>query len=125
MAKILVDTDILIDFTKGHDDKLGRLLGKTELVLSPINVAEFLNNRELDSEAKKINAHDFLKLFNIVNMDREIGEKAGELLRLKKVEYLGDAIVAATCVVEKIELLTRNKRHFEKVPGLLDSSLWE
>lgn len=52
-----------------------------------------------------------------IPIDRAIAERAG---RLRRVSGLGtpDALIAAAALERGLELVTRNRRHFEGVPGL-------
>lgn len=124
MTKIFVDTDVLIDYSKGHDRHLEKLLneqiqGNFELFINPIVVAEFLTDRNLKDNKKKLTkALEFLNLFSIRDIGRKIGTTAGELLREEKTSFIGDALIAATCINSKLQLATNNKRHFSKIPGL-------
>ena len=124
MKRILVDTDVLIDFTKGYSQILAALLAQQsqnilELHVTPVNIAEFFDNKELTQETKRNKAMEFLAFFRVCEITKPIGVYAGELLRTKKVSFLGDALIAAACVVGGFSLLTRNRRHFVPVPGLL------
>ena len=122
--RVLVDTNVLIDYTKGVvglflDLKKDIESSKAEAVICPVNVAEFLNDKYLLDNPKKLaEARRFLRLFGVVDIDSGVGEEAGRLLRFGVVGYLGDALIAATCLHYDLVLLTRNKKHFEKVKGL-------
>ena len=123
MKKILVDTDILIDFSKGFSQSLEKLLrqqstGQAELFVSPVNIAEYFTDKNLNNATQFSQATEFMGLFSIREITKKIGLIAGELLRQKKIEFLGDALVAATCLSEKLQLATRNHKHFSKVEGL-------
>lgn len=125
MAKkrILIDTDVLIDYSKGFSDRLEKLLqasqtGEMDLSISPVNIAEFLNNKDLKSESIREKGKAFLKLFRVEPLDRETGERAGDLLRQGKAMYLGDALIAAACLQKNLLLMTRNKKHFLDVKDL-------
>ena len=117
---LLVDTNVLIDFSKGQSQLLGKYLTAEEwqLVINPVIVAEFLNDKWLISRSKQKKAEEFISLFKCVGINKEEGIKTGELIRSGQVDYLGDALIAATCLTEKIPLLTRNQKHFKKVKGL-------
>jgi tRNA(fMet)-specific endonuclease VapC len=120
--KILIDTDILIDFTKGHGRELENLLGeqetgKTQLFISPINVAEFLNDTQLTG-ARLNQALEFLEWFNVTEITKTTGIKVGEILRERKINFIGDALVAAVCLENNLALVSRNKKHFGKIRGL-------
>lgn len=120
MNEIFVDTDILIDYSKGKSKFLGTLLakqekGEVELFINPIVIAEFLTDRALVSKAKLALAQEFLALFSLKEITKQIGFVAGELLRNGMVDYLGDAMIAATCVAHGLRLATRNAKHFRTV----------
>lgn len=118
--RLLIDTNILIDYSKGYSRLLEKYSSNQEwqLALNPVIVAEFVNDRFLKSLIKQKQAQEFLNLFGHIDLTKAIGLKTGELIRIGQVDYLGDALVAATCLVEKIPLLTRNQKHFKKVKKL-------
>lgn len=121
--RVLADTNVLIDYTKGVEGLFLGLLeeaekGTVEVVISPVNVAEFLNDKYLNSPQKLEVAKLFLDRFATVEVDREIGEVAGQLMRSNMVGYLGDALIAATCLSRQMVLLTRNRKHFVKIKEL-------
>lgn len=117
---LLVDTNILIDFSKGQSQLLGKYLTAEEwqLVINPVIVAEFLNDKWLINRTKQKKAEEFISLFKCVGINKEEGIKTGELIRSGQADYLGDALIAATCLTGKMPLLTRNQKHFKKVKGL-------
>jgi predicted nucleic acid-binding protein len=120
MKNILVDTNILIDFSKGKGELLESYLkgNKGELWVNPIIVAEFLNDKWLTNKKKQKQAEKFIRLFKCKSIDIQEGIKTGELIRLGQIDYLADGIIAASCLENKMALLTRNKKHFLKVKGL-------
>jgi len=120
MKQLLVDTNILIDFSKGHSRLLGEYLAAKEwqLMVNPVIVAEFVNDQRLITAVKRKKAKEFIGLFNHIDLNKAIGFRAGELIRSGQVDYLGDALIAATCLMGKTSLLTSNKKHFKKVKGL-------
>lgn len=123
MIKVLVDTDVLIDYSKGHDQLLGVLLEKQddnelELWINPIILAEFFNDIHLRKKDILEKAMEFISLFRVVEIGKKIGLLAGEILREEKAHFLGDALIAATCISEKLLLATGNKKHFSKISKL-------
>lgn len=123
MTKILVDTDILIDYTKGYDLALRTLLekqakGKVTLFVNSVVLAEFFSNGSLSNRKKYDKAVEFFGLFGFVEINKKAGLLAGELLREKKANFLGDALISATCLLEGMSLASRNKKHFAKIPNL-------
>lgn len=124
MKQVLVDTDVIIDYTKGKDDALARLFelqskGEIELYITPVNIAEFLNDTALKNLEKQNKAQDFLRLFSVCDLTSVIGVVAGGYLQKKTISYLGDALIAAACTEHRLVLMTRNRRHFSFVSGLI------
>ncbi|MBI5620619.1 PIN domain-containing protein [Candidatus Gottesmanbacteria bacterium] len=124
MTSIFVDTDIIIDYSKGHSRFLETLLagqerGDMELFINPVVVAEFMTDRSLRDEKKRSQAAEFLQFFSLKDVTKFIGVLAGELLREGQTAFLGDAMIAATCVINKFQLATRNIKHFKTVPSLV------
>lgn len=124
MMNIFIDTDILIDFSFDKDEILEPLFAKQkrgELVLkiNPVVMAEFLADRLLSgSKQKEEKACQFLQFFEIVEITAKTGILAGRFLREGKIQFLGDALIAATCIIQNLQLATRNKKHYQKVSGL-------
>lgn len=123
MLKILVDTDVLIDYSKGYAGTLEELFesqakAQAELFINPVVIVEFYTDQKLKNKHRREKAGEFLRFFKVVNISGKIGSLAGELLRENRVSFLGDALIAATAITEKLKLATRNKKHFQNVPDL-------
>jgi predicted nucleic acid-binding protein len=121
--KIFVDTNIIIDFTKGYTKVLKALFekkvkGKVEIYINPIIVAEFLNDQSLKNKKTKTKALEFLMFFEILPITKETGIIASNLLREDKVSFLADAFIAASCLQHKLLLATNNKKDFQKIKEL-------
>lgn len=117
MKSVLIDSDILIEVSRGRDvgilkkwDDLGR--SDTVLMCSPVTVAELWHGAR-PQEQKILEA--LFAAIQCVPIDVEIGRRAGDYLRQfaksRGVE-LGDALIAATASVHGLELWTRNRRHY-------------
>ncbi len=123
MKHIFIDTNILIDFSKGYADNLKDLFqlqsqNKATLYINPLVIMEFtadqkLSNKELENKAEK-----FLLFFNILPISAKTGFIAGQLHRTRQVDFVGDALIAATCIEHNLKLTTRNEKHFKNVEGL-------
>jgi predicted nucleic acid-binding protein len=111
---ILVDTDVLVDFLRGHG-KAVNFVNKynDRIILSSIVVAEL--SAGVKGDAEEIALQDFIFLFSVVPVSTEIA-KAGGLYRRDYGKShgvsLADAILAATAEVEHAELKTLNTRHY-------------
>ncbi len=120
------DTDFLIDL-KDQDDKamakVEELESKGEtLSTTAINVAEFYFGvyRSNDKERALIEANALLEPFAILDLDFESARLYGELAGNLKSNMVAplDLLIASIVLSNKQRLLTRNKKHFTRIPGL-------
>ena len=117
---ILLDTDILVDFLRGHSKAMAFVKAcSTRVLLSSIVVAELYAGVKGDAEQAVLD--DFVSLFRIVPVSVNIAKAGG----LYKRDYgkshgvgLADAILAATAEAEDAELKTLNSKHYPMVKGL-------
>ena len=116
MAKILLDSDVIIEWLRGHEpfaDLIPQLLQEhTELFWTPISVAEVYSGARRGEEKQTGN---LFVLFEPVSISMEIGKKAGEYLRLYSKSHgveIADALIAACAFVEKAPLWTLNRKHY-------------
>ncbi|RJX28608.1 MAG: type II toxin-antitoxin system VapC family toxin [Desulfurivibrio sp.] len=117
---ILLDTDVLIDFFRGH--KKAEALINTyndRIILSSIVVAELYAGVKGESEQAAI--EEFVSLFRVVPVNADIGKTGG----LYKRDYgkshgagLADCILAATAEAENAELRTLNTKHYPMFKNL-------
>lgn len=109
MADVLVDTDVFIDHLRG-----ARPLrtGGNRLHYSVITRAELFAGTHGVREAAAL-----LAPLVEVPVDRTIAERAGRIRRTTGIR-LPDALIAATAMSRSMMLATRNRKHFDRVPGL-------
>ena len=117
---ILLDTDVLIDFFRGHSKAVAFVnTHSARIILSSIVVAELF--AEVKGSAERTALDNFVSLFRVVPVDVEIA-KAGGLYKhgFGKSHGVGlaDAIIAATAGVENAELKTLNTKHYPMLKGL-------
>ncbi len=125
MKSIVVDTDILIDYSNAKSEWLEEMLTKSvarqPLVLSVVTISEFLAADQFEKEIEKLKFGKVLKLFRLQDYNLEIAEIVGKLLRQKK-KFSGisfpDLVIAATAIYLKAPLATRNLSHFQGIPDL-------
>jgi toxin FitB len=104
---ILVDSDIVIDHLRGV-----RKLPRPPLAYSVITRCELFAGRDDPSRLRQV-----LAPLHEIPIDSQIAERGGVLKRDAQVPT-PDALIAATALVHKLPLMTRNRRHFERVGGL-------
>lgn len=118
MTKYLLDSDILMDFFKKKEyavDSLDKLLIQGTPVISILSITE------LRSGWTKEQAEQLLpKLYDLVkvlNLNKKIVELAGKYRQEYKntkgvLLPVVDTLIASTAILEKCQLVTRNKKDF-------------
>ena len=120
--RIVVDTSILVDNLRGGKkwhNFLKDVEKDVELFLPTIVIFElFLGVSSKRKEVEK-KISNFRKYFQQVDLNWEIAKKAAEIYRdqTKDIEA-ADCIISATAFTLNGAVLTLNKKHFEKIPGL-------
>jgi predicted nucleic acid-binding protein len=110
LSRILLDTDVLIDHLRGHR----RLnLAEPTLTISIVTRCELFAGRDAD-EADLRRALDLLEE---VMLSQATAESAGRIRRATDIP-VPDALIAATALEHGMPVMTRDRRHFERVPGL-------
>lgn len=108
-AEVLVDTDVLIDHLRGKR----RLRGQGErLGVSVVSRCELFAGRDEPAVLRRL-----LRAMVELPIDSTIAELAGVIRRETGIAT-PDALIAATALLHRIPLMTRNRRHFEPVSGL-------
>lgn len=117
MKSVLVDSDILIEVSRARDEViLARWeqlsSSDTALLCSPVTVAELWHGAR-PQEHPTLNA--LFVAVHCIPIDIKIGQRAGDYLRQYAKSHrveLGDALIAATVFIHKLELWTRNCKHY-------------
>ncbi|HEV2108372.1 MAG TPA: type II toxin-antitoxin system VapC family toxin [Thermomicrobiales bacterium] len=122
----LLDTDWAIDVPAGRSTavKLLRRLGSRGVYVSWVTAAEIYEAAYSSSnpEAQLVHFRHFLSAYRPICPSDPVLEWFGELRAgLRRRGSLipnFDLLIAATAVTYDLTLLTRNTRHFERVPNL-------
>lgn len=114
MKNVLLDTDILINFLRGKAVVQELLLSVAEestIYCSVITVAEIHAGMRPHERQKTIELIDSL---NIIEVTREIAERAGKYKRDEKGHALelDDCLIAATAFAMRATLVTGNGKHY-------------
>ncbi|KAF0143722.1 MAG: VapC [Nitrospirae bacterium] len=120
MAKIrlLVDTDIFIDFfNSGYFEAI--LEGKDfDIYYSAVTKKELLAKQGLKDSEKQAILY-VLKKYRIIPITQNIAERFSDVLYKYPEMSKEDALIAATALDRKLPLITRNWKHYRKIKGLV------
>lgn len=119
MAKILVDTSIIVDFLRRKDKKktlLFRLIqDKHQLCASIITHTESFAGKSVWEKRKAASELEVLfSGISLLPLDEKVSKKAGEIRAYHNISLL-DAIIAAASIVHQLKLVTLNVKDFEKI----------
>ena len=125
---IVADTDVLIDFLAGRDPAASRVsfeLESRHFGTTAVTRFELLSGAR-DRTAEGL-VRRLLDALTTLPLDRASADRAAEIRRRleAKGEGIGmaDSLIAGIVLAHDGLLLTRNRRHFERVEGLKLASL--
>lgn len=120
---IVADTDVLIDYLEGAlpgADWVQAGLQRGQLATTTVNCFEILSGARGPLERAAIAA--LLESIPLLPLDIDAARRAAEvrqqLERSGAGIGMGDSLIAGITLAHSAQLLTRNKRHFQRVPGL-------
>lgn len=120
---IVADSDVLIDALRGREPSAGRVTEGLEagtLGTTAVTVFELLSSARGPKQRQAIEA--LLGALSILPFDRAAGETAASLrLELEASGRgigMGDYLIAGICVSRSASLLTRNRKHFQRIGAL-------
>jgi tRNA(fMet)-specific endonuclease VapC len=129
---VCLDTTFLVDLVRARPEAEKKLLHFLEnderITTTPVNAAELydgaFSTKSRRTEAERVRG--LLEHLELLELSLAVCEKYGRLTNELKAKGspIGDldTLVASTALVHRQILLTRDKAHFEKVPGLVVES---
>ncbi len=116
-VKLLIDTDIFIDyFNTGHLSALFESK-EFEIYYSVVTKKELLTKPGL-KEAERSVILQTLKRYRIIPVDGRIAGMFSDLRRRHPAMEKEDALIAATALVRRLPLVTRNCKHYRVIEEL-------
>jgi predicted nucleic acid-binding protein len=119
---LLIDTDVLIDYSRGIVKAKG-LLKKLEsnyiLSISVITQLELMVGCENKDDFQSL--QQFLSNFEIIQLSKSTSEKAVDLFekyRLSHGVLIPDMLIAATALALEIPVLSKNRKDFHFIDKL-------
>jgi hypothetical protein len=110
IADLLIDTDVFVDHLRGARELRA---GSDSLCYSTVTRCElFAGSGDEEEPVRRL-----LAPLRELPVDRPVAELGGRIRRETRVRT-PDALIAATALVHRLTLVTRNRRDFEPVAGL-------
>lgn len=110
MADGLIDSDVFIDHMRGARELMPQHVGYYSIVT---RCELFAGRNVAESDIREL-----LGGYTELRVTPEIAEAAGRLRRSTRITT-PDALIAATAIEHSLDLITRNRRDFDQVPGLI------
>jgi tRNA(fMet)-specific endonuclease VapC len=120
---MVADTDVLIDFLEGAEPVSARIALELEhqgLATTAVTRFELLAGVRTDRQRRLVG--DLLAALPCLPLDDVGADRAAEVRRTLTTEGIdigmGDSLIAGIVLAHRGVLLTRNRRHFGRVPDL-------
>jgi tRNA(fMet)-specific endonuclease VapC len=124
-SKLLIDTSVIVDFLRSkekHSALLYQLANTHHLAISLITHTELYAGKSVWEKPKaRKELERLLSIFEIMPLTQDISKKAGQIRSKHGVDLI-DALIAATASEFRLPLQTTNRRHFEKIEGVILAS---
>lgn len=120
-SALLIDTDVLIWFTRGHQGAAQRLQTLAPWCISVVTYIELAQGCRDRGELARLKKGLAARQTRLLQLTPAISGRAAALidaLALSHSLQLADALIAATALEHGLAVLTGNARHFAAVPGL-------
>ena len=119
MAEYLVDTDVLIDVSKGNEKAFLFLSSLENVNVSVITSMELIVGARNNIEKNEI--EKFQSQYNFVYVNDRVCSLAYSLLKkysLSQGLTIPDSLIAATAIANNLNLVTKNSKHFKPIENL-------
>ena len=116
-VRILVDTDVLIDYF--NTGRYSRLLDdpRNRIYCSVVTRKELLAGEGLKASERQA-IQQALRRFRLIPISPAIAGRYSTLRRRQPSLEKEDALIGATALVKRLPLMTRNWKHFRQIDGL-------
>jgi len=116
VRQICLDSDVLIDLALGKEEIINFIRQtEAEWFTTTINIFEIWSERN----EKQKNIENLIMALKKIDWDEKSALKAGEIRKALKekgeIIEIRDIFIGAACIENKLELLTNNKKHFERM----------
>ncbi len=119
----LIDTDILVDWSRGFTQAtefLNEAFGSTGITISAVTVLELIAGCR--NSAQLADVKRSLARFTVLPLNERVSNITQSLMEEFTLSHgllLADALIAAAALDSGLALYTKNIRHFRMIPELL------
>ena len=121
MRKLLVDTSVIIDFLRIKDKEKTLLykLSNNDLYASMVTHTELYSGVSVwEKKEAKEELEELFSGITLLPLTAEISQEAGRIKAQNHDISILDCIIAATALHHDLNLVTLNKKDFEKIKGI-------
>mgnify|MGYP001026920073 CR=1 FL=1 len=116
MSRFLLDSDVIIWHLRGQKEVTEMLKDLQRFGLPACSALSVLEVQLGVKKGEEEKTDRFLRSLRIFDLNREIANKAAQLIREYRATGvtidLPDAIIASTCILHDLTLVTYNVRHY-------------
>ena len=120
MSEFLIDTDVLIDVSKGSTNAVNFLASLTGTIsISRISATELIVGAR--DKRDQFAIENFIAHYTIRELHRSTGIRGYNLLidyALSHGLTIMDALIAATAIEHDLTLVSKNEKHFRQIQSL-------
>lgn len=119
---VVADTNVIIASIRGNEIATGILSKYSKLGICISIVTAMELNVGATNAAKKAIVQKVISNHEVLQLNKAIGGIALNLITTynnnKQILYLGDALIAATCLHYNCKLITFNRKDFKNIKGI-------
>jgi predicted nucleic acid-binding protein len=116
MSKFLLDTDVMIWHLRGRPEVTKTLRDLQAFSVPSCSALSLLEVRVGMKKGEEQKTDLFLGSLSVFDVTRQIADRAADLIREQKVKGvtldLPDAVIAGTCLLHDLTLVTYNTKHY-------------
>jgi len=113
---MLIDSKIIIYAARPEYDRLRQFIAEYAPAVSALSYVEVLGFHQL-IEQDRLYFEEFFRVAQVIPISQEVLDRAVALRQMRRIA-LGDAIIAATALVNSLTLVTRNTEDFRWIGEL-------
>ncbi len=120
-SRLVLDTDVVIDHLRRRTEAVNIALAKYDVSITAISHYELLSVKFM-SVRQQASLAQILGIVDVIPFDVTASEHAAQLWNFLRSQgqLIGvmDTHIAGICLSQNLPLLTRNTKHFQRVPEL-------